>query len=145
MDPTENLRALHAHEEEIRAKSLAAIERHPALRDHWAIVAEAVNIIYAVSHDYEHQSDDELTLQFLGIRQFNAAATTIKLALGLLPEGLRPSARRARDRLTSAAALIGLLFIVSSLHLDETVNNPAFRLRARNNTIHLVVISSNQC
>ena len=41
---------------------------------------------------------------------------------------------------TSAAALIGLLFIVSSLHLDETVNNPAFRLRARNNTIHLVVI-----
>jgi hypothetical protein len=41
---------------------------------------------------------------------------------------------------TSAAALIGLLFIVSSLHLDEIVNNPAFRLRARNNTLHLVVI-----
>jgi len=41
---------------------------------------------------------------------------------------------------TSAAALIGLLFIVSSLHLDEIIKNPAFRLRARNNTLHLVVI-----
>lgn len=41
---------------------------------------------------------------------------------------------------TSAAALIGLLFIVSSLHLDDIVKNPAFRLRARNNTLHLVVV-----
>jgi hypothetical protein len=41
---------------------------------------------------------------------------------------------------TSAAALVGLLFIVASLHLDDIVKNPAFRLRARNNTLHLVVI-----
>jgi hypothetical protein len=41
---------------------------------------------------------------------------------------------------TSSAALIGLLFIVTSLHLDEVVNNPALRLRARNNTIHLVAM-----
>ena len=47
---------------------------------------------------------------------------------------------------TSSAALIGSLFIVSSLHLDEVVNNPAFRLRARNNTIvHLVAMLSKQC
>jgi hypothetical protein len=39
---------------------------------------------------------------------------------------------------TSSAALVGLLFIVTSFHLDDIVNNPAFRLRARYNTIFLL-------
>jgi hypothetical protein len=81
MNPTENLQRLHAHEEEIRAKNLTVIEQNPASRDHWAIVSEAMNVMYAFAHDHEHQSDDELTLQFLGIRLFNAAAASIKLAL----------------------------------------------------------------
>jgi hypothetical protein len=81
MDPTENLRALHTEEEEIRAASLAAIEQHPELRDHWAIVAEAMGVIYAFVNEHQHQSDDELTLQLLGIRLFNAAGASIKLAL----------------------------------------------------------------
>ena len=38
---------------------------------------------------------------------------------------------------TSAAALIGLLFVVTSLHLDEIVNNAVYRIRARNNTFYL--------
>ena len=41
---------------------------------------------------------------------------------------------------TSATAFIGLLFIVMSLHLDEIVNNPVFRIRAHNNTIHLLTL-----
>jgi modulator of FtsH protease len=41
---------------------------------------------------------------------------------------------------TSATAFIGLLFIVISLHLDEIVNNPVFRTRAHNNTIHLLTL-----
>jgi hypothetical protein len=40
---------------------------------------------------------------------------------------------------TSSAALIGLLFVATSLHLDDIVNNPVFRIRARNLTIHLIV------
>ncbi|MGA8822187.1 MAG: hypothetical protein WB613_05130 [Pseudolabrys sp.] len=47
MDPTETLIALHIHEEEIRAKSLAEIYHRPALRDHWTIVSEAMKIINA--------------------------------------------------------------------------------------------------
>ncbi len=39
---------------------------------------------------------------------------------------------------TSAAALIGLLFVVTSLHLDEIMNHPVFRLRAYNITLHLL-------
>lgn len=81
MDPTENLRTLHKHEEETRVKSLAAIEQDPALRDHWALVAEAMNLIYAFVKDHEHETDDELTMQFLGVRLFNAATASIKLAL----------------------------------------------------------------
>ncbi|MGA7311549.1 MAG: hypothetical protein WBX05_21655 [Pseudolabrys sp.] len=81
MDPTETLIALHIHEEEIRAKSLAEIYHRPALRDHWTIVSEAMKIINAFASEHQHQGDDELTLQFLGIRLFNAAAASIKLAL----------------------------------------------------------------
>src|SRR5665213_3372408 len=41
---------------------------------------------------------------------------------------------------TSAAALIGLLFVVTSLHLEEIVNNRVYRARARNNAIHLLLM-----
>jgi len=40
---------------------------------------------------------------------------------------------------TSSAALLGLLFVVTSLHLDEIVNNVGYRRRARSNSIYLVM------
>jgi len=40
---------------------------------------------------------------------------------------------------SSSAALIGLLFIATSLHLDEIINNPILRRRASNNTRYLLV------
>ena len=41
---------------------------------------------------------------------------------------------------TSSAALIGLLFVVTSLHLNEIMNNQVYRIRARNMTFHLVAL-----
>jgi hypothetical protein len=41
---------------------------------------------------------------------------------------------------TAAAALIGLLFVVTSLHLDEIANNPVYRIRARNNRFYLLTL-----
>ncbi len=41
---------------------------------------------------------------------------------------------------TSAAALIGLLFVATSLHLSEIVSNPVYRIRSRNTTYHLVAM-----
>jgi hypothetical protein len=41
---------------------------------------------------------------------------------------------------TSAAALIGLLFVASSLHLNEMLDRQVLRTRSRNLTLHLVVI-----
>jgi hypothetical protein len=40
---------------------------------------------------------------------------------------------------TSSAALLGLLFVVTSLHLDEIVKNPGYRIRSRSNSIFLIV------
>ena len=41
---------------------------------------------------------------------------------------------------TAAAALIGLLFVVMSIHLDEISNNRVYRIRARNNLFYLFVM-----
>jgi|SRR5665213_4133176 len=40
---------------------------------------------------------------------------------------------------TSSAALLGLLYVVTSLHLDEIVNNPVYRNRARSNSLYLII------
>jgi hypothetical protein len=41
---------------------------------------------------------------------------------------------------SSSAALIGLLFIATSRHLDEIINNLGLRRRAFNNTRYLLMI-----
>jgi hypothetical protein len=41
---------------------------------------------------------------------------------------------------TSSAALIGLLFIVTSLHLEKIMRHPGYRTRARNFLLHLIAI-----
>ena len=41
---------------------------------------------------------------------------------------------------TSSAALIGLLFVAASLHLNEIVNNDVYRIRSRNITLLLVAM-----
>ena len=41
---------------------------------------------------------------------------------------------------TSAAALIGLLFVVISFRLDDVTRNPVLRIRVRNNLIYLFVL-----
>jgi hypothetical protein len=37
---------------------------------------------------------------------------------------------------TSSAALVGLLFIATSMHLGEVVSNPGFRVRSYNQTLY---------
>lgn len=81
MAATDNLTSLHEYEEELRARSQAAIALDVTLSDHLDVVAEAMNVIYAFSHDHVCGSEDELTLQYLGIRLFNAAGASVKLAL----------------------------------------------------------------
>jgi hypothetical protein len=81
IEATDNLTSLHKHEEEMRARSLAAIDANAALSDHWNLVVEAMNAIHVFTYDHPHESENELTLQYLGIRLFNVAGASIKLAL----------------------------------------------------------------
>jgi hypothetical protein len=81
MAALDNFATLHQHEEEVRSNSLVAIETDAALSEHWTLVAEAMNVIYAFAHDHPPASNNELTLQYLGVRLFNAAGASVKLAL----------------------------------------------------------------
>jgi len=40
---------------------------------------------------------------------------------------------------TSSAALLGLLYVVTSLHLEEIVNDFGYRRRARSNSLYLIL------
>lgn len=76
-----NLVTLHVEEERLRDASLRLIATRDDLKDHLALVHEAMNVIFAFTQEHVHASDDELTLQLLGIRLFNDAAASVKLAL----------------------------------------------------------------
>lgn len=69
MAPTDNLASLREEEDRLRTHTLAYIAVNEELRDHLYVVREAMNVIWGLTHDYEHKVDDELTIQFLGSRR----------------------------------------------------------------------------
>jgi len=77
----DNLKSTHRHEEDLRAQSLALIEANPEWKQRLILIEKAMAVLFAYTHDYTNQSDDELTLQFLGIRLFNTGASALKLGL----------------------------------------------------------------
>lgn len=77
----ENLRSLHEHEEKLRAESLKILESDTSSSEMLFLISNAMGILFGFSHDHEAKTDDELTLQYFGIRLFNTAAASIKLAL----------------------------------------------------------------
>lgn len=77
----ENLITLHTHEEKIRADSLHLITQNQNFSDHLSMIHGAMAIIYAIAHDHAKVSDDELTVQYLGLRLFNSMASSLKLGL----------------------------------------------------------------
>lgn len=76
-----DLRETHAHEEKLRAESLRIIEADPELAKRLSVVEKAMALIFAYVIDHSARTEDERTLQMLGIRLFNATASGIKLAL----------------------------------------------------------------
>ena len=77
----ENFASLHEFEESLRPQNLALIEKSDIFGDHFRVVGEAMNVLHAFTKNHVNKSDDELTMQFLGIRVMNATAVSIKLAL----------------------------------------------------------------
>ncbi len=77
----ENLSSLHRHEEQIRGDSLKLVDNNADLREHLSMIHGAMAIIYSLAHDHANTTDDELTVQYLGLRLFNSTASSLKLGL----------------------------------------------------------------
>lgn len=78
---TDNLESLHKHEEEIRTKSILEINADPALKDQLSIIQESLNLVFDLIKSYKNQTDDELAIQYIGIRFFNSIVSALKLLL----------------------------------------------------------------
>jgi len=77
----ENLESLHKEEEKIRTEALLAINADSALKEHLDMVHACLDTVHAFTLQYQKQTEDELTVQLLGIRLFNASASALALML----------------------------------------------------------------
>ena len=71
----------HGHEEKLRQESMALVAADLELSRRLEMVQKAMALIFCYTIEYTSRSEDEATMQLLGIRLFNAAASGIKLAL----------------------------------------------------------------
>lgn len=82
MTVPDNLTRLHNNEETLRAESLRRIAELPDLAAHLHIIERVMDLIFALLPSTEVTDEDELHLGNLGIRCFNAIASSLKLMLG---------------------------------------------------------------
>jgi hypothetical protein len=71
----------HEHEEALRKESMALVKDDPELLRRLEMIQKLMSLIFVYTIDHKSQSEDENTMQLLGVRLFNAAASGIKLAL----------------------------------------------------------------
>jgi hypothetical protein len=77
----DNLHSLYRHEERLREESISIIANDTRSSEMLFLITNAMGILFGFTHDHVAGTDDELTLQYLGLRLFNEAACSIKLAL----------------------------------------------------------------
>jgi len=76
-----NLESLFKQEEDIRVKSILHINSDNDLKHHLEMVHDSLNLIFDLTIPYEPLSDDETTIQYLGLRLFNSIVCALKLLL----------------------------------------------------------------
>jgi hypothetical protein len=81
MEETGNLRSLRDYEDKLRGEALAIIATDPLLQEQMWLIEAGMDAVMAFTKDHKFLTDDELTLQYLGIRLFNDAASSIRLGL----------------------------------------------------------------
>ena len=77
----ENLELLFKEEEDIRVKSILYINSIESLKDHLLLIHDSLNILFDLTIHFRPESDDEKTVQPLGIRLFNSTVCSLKLLL----------------------------------------------------------------
>lgn len=81
MDEIQNLRSLKDYEEKLREQSLAIIAEDPGLKEQMWMIEGGMDVVMGFTKEHKKLSDDELTIQYLGIRLFNDAAASVRLGL----------------------------------------------------------------
>jgi hypothetical protein len=76
-----DIQETHQHEEELRQETIALVAGDPELSRRLEMIQKAMALIFAYTIDYTSKSEDDTTMQLLGVRLFNAAASGLKLAL----------------------------------------------------------------
>ena len=76
-----DLLVTHEHEEKLRAQSMELIRADEELSRRLVIIEKAMTLIFGYTIEHKSGSENEATVQLLGIRLFNAAASGVKLAL----------------------------------------------------------------
>jgi hypothetical protein len=79
--PFSDLSVTHKHEEKLRAESMALINADVELSRRLLVIEKAMKVIFGYTIEHTSRSENEATVQLLGIRLFNAAASGMKLAL----------------------------------------------------------------
>lgn len=97
-----NFGLLHSGEEFIRGKSVEAIEASENFLAHARLIERAMDLIDYFVRQHKAADDDALTIQLLGIRLFNGAASAVNL---LLAGYYQTSALQQRDMLETAFLL----------------------------------------
>ncbi len=77
----EKLKRLGEEEESIKLQSLAKIKSDAVLDRRLLGYEIAADLIFAVVQKHKNQSDDELTIQYIGIRLFNDMTASLRLML----------------------------------------------------------------
>lgn len=77
----ENLEGLRKEEDNIRMQSLLHIYGDTALKDHLELVHDGLDVIFTFTNHHVNLNEDELVIQRLGIRLFNAGACSLSLLL----------------------------------------------------------------
>ena len=76
-----DIAATHEHEEKLRTESMVLIRADRELSRRLAVIQKAMTVIFGYTVDHTSRNENEATVQLLGIRLFNAAASGMKLAL----------------------------------------------------------------
>ncbi len=76
-----HLQFWHHKAERIRRKSLRFIEADDDCTDAARLLQSALNVTHDLTKVHQHRDEDELTLQFLGIRLFNSIVTSYEMML----------------------------------------------------------------
>ena len=77
----DDIETTHKHEEALRAESMTLVRGDPEMARRLDMIQKIMSLIFVFTIDHKSASEDENTMQMLGVRLFNAASSGLMLAL----------------------------------------------------------------